>query len=163
MNEHWTGNLTVINQLWVYSSNQSSLNFSQNMAIFPHVSDSNLLVDPEGVQGARLNPPPPPLPHPPPFLVFKYPMTMKLFGLSETKLFHFHGIVKQIEIKQQCEHPYLYTYEPPFQKSWICLWNLCFQSLAKLCMLSVFVNQSLFLPWINFHTFVIFCWHFFQK
>ena len=30
---------------------------------------------------------------PPP--VFKYPMKMKEFGLSETKVFHFHGIFKK--------------------------------------------------------------------
>ena len=40
-----------------------------------------------GVQGVRLNPLP---------LVFKYPIKMKWFGLSETKLFHFHGIFKKI-------------------------------------------------------------------
>ena len=28
--------------------------------------------------------------------VFNYPMKMKKFGLSETKLFHFHGIFKKI-------------------------------------------------------------------
>ena len=48
--------------------------------------------------------------------IFKYPMKTKQFGLSETKLFHFHGIFKKI---QQSEPPHLYTYEPPFQKSWI--------------------------------------------
>ena len=31
--------------------------------------------------------------------VYKYPMKMQLFGLSETKLFHFHGIFKKNEIK----------------------------------------------------------------
>ena len=34
-----------------------------------------------------------------PLPVFKYPMKMKQFGLSETKLFHFHGIFKGNEIK----------------------------------------------------------------
>ena len=56
--------------------------------------------------------PPTPTPPPPP-PVFKYPMKMKEFGLIETKLFHFHGIFN-IFIS-----PDLYTYEPPFQKSWI--------------------------------------------
>ena len=56
---------------------------------------------------------PPPSPH------FKYPMKMESFGLSETKLFHFHGIYKQNEMKSAKKTPYLYTYEPPFQKSWI--------------------------------------------
>ena len=49
------------------------------------------VADPEGVQAVRSNPLPAP--------VFKYPMKMKTFGLSETKLFHFHGIFKQNEIK----------------------------------------------------------------
>ena len=31
---------------------------------------------------------------PPP--IFKYPMKMKYFGLSETKLFHFHGILRKM-------------------------------------------------------------------
>ena len=44
-------------------------------------------VDPEGIQGSRSNPLPAP--------VFKYPMKMKLFGLSETELYHFHGIFKK--------------------------------------------------------------------
>ena len=37
--------------------------------------------------------------------VFKYPMKMKLFGLSETKLFHFHGIFKKNEIKSAKRTP----------------------------------------------------------
>ena len=37
-----------------------------------------------------------PLPAP----LFRYPMKMKYFGLNETKLFHFHGIFKQNEIKR---------------------------------------------------------------
>ena len=40
-------------------------------------------------RGFRANPQNP-LPAP----VFKYPMKMKSFGLSETKWFHFHGILK---------------------------------------------------------------------
>ena len=42
------------------------------------------VADPEGIEGARLNPSS--------VLLFKYPLKMKLFGLTETKLFHFHGI-----------------------------------------------------------------------
>ena len=45
------------------------------------------VADPEVVQGVCLTPSP--------SLVFKYAMKMKLFGLSETKLFHFHGIFKR--------------------------------------------------------------------
>ena len=48
--------------------------------------------DTEGVQGVRLNTPP----HPPYWI---YPMKMKLFGLSETKLFYIHGVFKKNEIK----------------------------------------------------------------
>ena len=33
------------------------------------------------------------------FIFMGYPMKMKLFGLSETKLFHFHGIFNKNEIK----------------------------------------------------------------
>ena len=33
--------------------------------------------------------------------VFKYPMKMKQFGLSETKLFHFHGIFRKNEINSK--------------------------------------------------------------
>ena len=44
---------------------------------------------------------------------------MKSFGLSETKLFYFHWIFKKKEIKSAHPHAPLYTYEPPFQKSWI--------------------------------------------
>ena len=44
-------------------------------------NSSNPVANPEGVQGVRLNPSSPPPP------VFKYPMKMKEFGLSETKLF----------------------------------------------------------------------------
>ena len=62
-----------------------------------------------GVHWVRSNPLPAPS--------FKYPMKMKQFGLSETKLFHFHGIFKKNEIKSQSEPQHLYTYEPPFQKS----------------------------------------------
>ena len=37
--------------------------------------------------------------------IFKYPMKMKLFGLSETKLFHVHGIFKKNEIKSAKRTP----------------------------------------------------------
>ena len=40
--------------------------------------------------GRGFNPPP----------VIKYPLKMKSFGLSETKLFHFHGIFKINEINK---------------------------------------------------------------
>ena len=49
------------------------------------------VADPEGV--AKI-----PLPAPPP-LPFKYPMKIKKIGLNETKLFHFHGIIKENKIK----------------------------------------------------------------
>ena len=40
----------------------------------------------------------PPSPH-----IFKYPMEMKQFAVSETKLFHFHGKFKKNEINQKRE------------------------------------------------------------
>ena len=43
---------------------------------------------------------------------------MKMKYLNETKWFHFHGLFKKNE---QVNPPHLYTYEPPFQKSWIAL------------------------------------------
>ena len=43
--------------------------------------------------------------------VFKYRMKMKLFGLSETKLFYFHGIFKKNKIKSKKQTPY----EPLFR------------------------------------------------
>ena len=49
------------------------------------------VADPEGVQGVRLEHPPLP--------IFKYPMKVKQFGLSETKLFRLHGIFRKNEIK----------------------------------------------------------------
>ena len=51
---------------------------------------------------------------PPP--IFKYPMKMKLFGLSETKLFDFHRIFEKNEKNQQSEHHiplYIYMYMNP--------------------------------------------------
>ena len=48
---------------------------------------------PRGGQEARSNPSPPPPP------VFKYPMKKKLFGLTETNLFHFHGILNKSKAK----------------------------------------------------------------
>ena len=44
---------------------------------------------------------------------------MKYFGLSETKLFHFHGKFWKNEIISTKRTPHFYKYEPPFQKSWI--------------------------------------------
>ena len=52
---------------------------------------------PDGVQGFRLGPLPAP--------VFKYPMKIKQLGLSETKLFHFHGIFKNNKIKSAKRTP----------------------------------------------------------
>ena len=36
-------------------------------------------------------------------LVLKYPVKMKVFALSEAKLFHFHGIFKKNEINHKNE------------------------------------------------------------
>ena len=41
--------------------------------------------------------------------VFKYPMKMKQFGLSETKLCHFHGIFKI----SKASPPHICVYDPP--------------------------------------------------
>ena len=41
--------------------------------------------------------------------VFKYPKKMEYFGLTETKLFHFHGICKKNVIKSVKRSPLLYT------------------------------------------------------
>ena len=49
--------------------------------------------------GGSLQAPPPPPP------VFKYPMKMKQFGLSKTKLFHFHGIFNSIKSAKQSLKP----------------------------------------------------------
>ena len=68
------------------------------------------MADPDGVQGGSLETS---------LLVFKYPMKMKLFALIEAKLFHFQGIFKKSKIKSEKRTQHLYTYEPPFQKSWI--------------------------------------------
>ena len=69
-----------------------------------------------------------------PHHVYKYPIKMKQFGLSETKLFHFYGIFKKNEIRSEKtktpnphSHTYLYTFEPPFQKSWIRPWHAGFK------------------------------------
>ena len=71
-----------------------------------------------GIQRGFAGPPPPP---PPP--IFKYLMEMRKFGLSETKLFHFHGILKKNLIKSAKQTPTpLYIWNP-FQKSWIRLWT----------------------------------------
>ena len=40
-----------------------------------------------------------------PLPVIKYPMKMKQFGLTETKLFHFHGKFKINEIKSAKRTP----------------------------------------------------------
>ena len=71
------------------------------------------VVDPEGVQGVRFTNSPSTL--------FKYTMKVKLFGLSETKLFHFHGIFKTNEIQSTKRTPtslyiwtpFLETLDPP--------------------------------------------------
>ena len=59
-----------------------------------------------------------PLPAPSP--VVKYAIRMKLFGLNETKLFHFHGIFKKNKNGISKANPYtLIQMNPLFQKSWI--------------------------------------------
>ena len=64
------------------------------------------VADPEGVQGFAL--------------LFEYPMKTKKFGLSETKLFHFHGIFRENDIKSAKRTPtHRHIYEPRFQNSWI--------------------------------------------
>ena len=55
------------------------------------------VADPEGVQGVGSNPPPSPSP------IF-----------SETKLFHFHGIFKKIEIKSAKGTPIPLYIQTPF-------------------------------------------------
>ena len=69
---------------------------------------------------------------------FKYPMKMKYFGLTETKLFHFHGKYKKNEIKSAKRTPSSTHLNPPppspFQKSWI---RPC---CAKLQRLSVMIK-----------------------
>ena len=47
--------------------------------------------------------------------IFIYPMKMKKFGLSETKLFHWIFNKKKIDKISKAKP--LYTYEPLFQKS----------------------------------------------
>ena len=51
------------------------------------------VADQEGVRSKPLHP------------LFKYPMKIKLFGLTETKLFHFHGIFRKGEIKSAKRTP----------------------------------------------------------
>ena len=62
---------------------------SESLKTVITIKDNHMLleavVDPEGVQASSPEPP---------ASVFNYPMEMKYFGLSETKLFHFHGIFK---------------------------------------------------------------------
>ena len=74
---------------------------------------------------------------PSPPLIFKYPMKMKYFGLSETKLFHFHGIFKKNEIKSAKWTPHLYTYEPTFWKSWIRPWHSTLSVLWCILMIII--------------------------
>ena len=57
------------------------------------------VADPEGVQGFAL--------------VFEYPMKTKKFGLSETKLFHFHGIFRENDIKSAKRTPHIVIYMNP--------------------------------------------------
>ena len=66
---------------------KNKCNFSQILAATetPLIS----VADPEGEGGTGGS-----LEAPSPIPVFKYPMKTKQFGLSETKLYHFHGIVK---------------------------------------------------------------------
>ena len=65
--------------------------------------------------------------------IFKYPMKMKQFGLSETKLFHFHGTFMKNEISAK-RTPHLYIYAPPFQKSWIRPWHLWHFLIILTCL-----------------------------
>ena len=53
---------------------------------------SSAVADPDGGSEGSLGPPSPPP-------VFKNPMKMKINGLSEFKLFNFHGIFLRNEIK----------------------------------------------------------------
>ena len=53
------------------------------------------------------------------FHAIQYPMKMKLFGLSETKLLHVHGIFKINETQSAKRPPHLHTYGPHFQESLI--------------------------------------------
>ena len=65
------------------------------------------------------------------------------FGnFSETKLFHYHGIFYKNEITSQTELPYLYTYQPPFQKSWILF-------LSYVTMSSCNLPQRIFLSFLG--------------
>ena len=61
-----------------------------------------------------MDPEPPPPPPPP---VFKYYMKMKLFGLSETKLFHSHGIFKKNVMKSAKLTPYTFIHMNPLSQN----------------------------------------------
>ena len=68
-----------------------------------------------GASGGYSNPPPPPP------VFFKYPIKVKEFGLSKTKLFHFetnlfnfHGIFKKLDIKSAKRTPILLYIRTPF-------------------------------------------------
>ena len=63
-----------------------------------------------GGPGGSLEPPSP-LP------IVKYPMKMKLFGLTETKFFHFHRIFKKNEIKSAKRTQTLLYIRAPFPGS----------------------------------------------
>ena len=56
----------------------------------------------------------PPCTQPP---IFKYPMKIKLFGLSETKLFHFHGIFKKNKIKSAKLTPHTFMHMNPLSRN----------------------------------------------
>ena len=93
-----------------------------------------------GSSGGSLNPSPLTVP-------YKYPIKMKKNGLSETK-FYLHGIFKKIERNPAKRTPYLYTYEPPFQKSWI---RHCTKESNKVCTRFVIFNHFLSVISMAYH------------
>ena len=56
-------------------------------------------------------------------LPFKNILWKGIFDLSEIKLYRFHGIFKDNEIKSAKSTPHSIIYEPPFLKSWIHPWE----------------------------------------
>ena len=74
--------------------------YSQKSGWIIHSNGCITVADPEGVRS--------PLP------AIKHPMKMKYFGLTKTKLFHFRGIFKIIEIKSLKRTQHLYI---PFKES----------------------------------------------
>ena len=86
----------------------------------------------------------PPTPTPQPFLniIWKW---NNLVSVSETKLFHFHGISKKNVIKQQSE-PHIFIHmNSPFQISWIRPWNV--SHIIKTTLSAS--NLGIVCPWLN--------------